>query len=89
MSLPAVQETQQCAQTGTAMMHRRQPKIYATLRRRFCREALTRMGFQRTSSSGSALVKLGAMRTPYATASPDGEFWRVTPLVSPRVWRPR
>ncbi|SDR62984.1 hypothetical protein SAMN05445850_8550 [Paraburkholderia tuberum] len=70
-------------------MHRRQPKIYATLRRRFCKDALKRMGFQYTSTSGSTLVKLGAMRTPYATARPDGEFWRVTPLVSPRVWRPR
>lgn len=71
------------------MMHRIQPKIYATLRRRFCREALKRMGFQKTSTSGSTLVKLGAMRTPYATASQDGEFWRVTPLVSRRVWCPR
>jgi len=54
------------------MMHRRQPRIYATLRRRFCREALARMGFQKTSTSGSTLVKLGAMRTPYATAAQCG-----------------
>jgi hypothetical protein len=70
-------------------MRRRQLKIYATLRRRFCEEALKAMGFQRTSASGSALVKLGACRTPYATAYRDGELWRVTPLVSPRIWRPR
>jgi hypothetical protein len=69
-------------------MKRRHPKIYATLRRRFVLEALKRMGFQYTSTSGSTLVKLGACRTPYATASRDGEFWRVTPLVGPRVWRP-
>ncbi len=47
------------------------------------------MGFQSTSTSGATLIKLGAMRTPYATASRDGEMWRVTPLVSPRLWRPR
>jgi len=47
------------------------------------------MGFQKRSTGGSAPVKLGAVRTPYATASQDGEFWRVTPLVSPRAWRPR
>ncbi|CAD6559443.1 hypothetical protein LMG24235_06679 [Paraburkholderia sabiae] len=70
-------------------MRRRQPKIYATLRRRFCTEALVTMGFKYTSTSGSTLVKLGACRTPYATASRDGEFWRVTPLVGPRIWRAR
>lgn len=70
-------------------MRRREPKIYATLRRRFCTEALIRMGFKYTSTSGSTLVMLGAFRTPYATASRDGEFWRVTPLVGRRIWRPR
>ncbi|CAD6561954.1 hypothetical protein LMG28727_07595 [Paraburkholderia kirstenboschensis] len=70
-------------------MHRRQPMIYPTLRRRFCKDALKRMGFQFTSTSGWTLVRLGAMRRPHATASPDGEFWRVAPLVSSRVWRPR
>jgi hypothetical protein len=61
-------------------MRQRESKIYATLRRRYCTEALTSMGFQYTSTSGLALVKLGACRTPYATATRDGEFWRVTPL---------
>jgi hypothetical protein len=61
----------------------------SALGRLFLKHSLIRMGFQKTSTSGSTLVKLGAMRTPYATASRDGEFWRVTPLVSPRVWRPR
>jgi hypothetical protein len=70
-------------------MRRRDPKIYATLRRRYVIDALKRMGFQYTSTSGSTLVKLGPHRTPYATASRDGEFWRVTPLVGPRVWRAR
>lgn len=70
-------------------MRRRQPKIYATFRRRFCEEALKAMGFQYTSTSGSTLVKLGACRTLYATASRDGQLWRVTPLVGPRIWRPR
>lgn len=70
-------------------MRRRQPKIYATLRRRYCTVALNNMGFTHTSTSGSDLVKLGACRTPYAIASRDGELWRVTPFVGPRVWRPR
>jgi uncharacterized protein (DUF169 family) len=70
-------------------MRRRQPKIYATLRRHFCTEALVSMGFKYTSTSGSTLVNLGAFRTPYATASRNGELWRVTPLVGTRVWRPR
>jgi hypothetical protein len=71
-------------------MRQCEPKIYATPRRRYCTEALTSMGFRYTSTSGSTLVKLGACRTPYATATRDGEFWQVTPLVSvsPRVWRP-
>jgi hypothetical protein len=64
---------------------RRQPKIYATLRRRYCTETLKAMGFQYTSTSGSTLVKLGACRAELAVATPNGEFWRVTPLV--RHWR--
>jgi uncharacterized protein (DUF169 family) len=69
-------------------MKRRQPKIYATLRKRYCIEALKAMGFQRTSTSGSTLVKLGACRALYAEARPDGEFYRITPYVGPSVWRP-
>ncbi|QXE07369.1 hypothetical protein BJG93_36605 (plasmid) [Paraburkholderia sprentiae WSM5005] len=58
-------------------------KIYATLRKRYCTEALKSMGFTR---DGSMLVKRGACRKVYATASSlDGYFWRVTPLV--RHWR--
>jgi len=37
---------------------------------------------------GSTLIEPGAMRTPYATASPNDEFRLVTPPGSPRVGRP-
>jgi hypothetical protein len=61
----------------------RAPKIYATLRKRFCTEALLSMGFVR---DGSQMVKRGACRTELASASSlDGNFWRVTPLA--RHWR--
>jgi hypothetical protein len=62
----------------------RQQKIYCTLRRRYSKEALIAMGFKR---SGSDLVKLGACRVEYATASLDARSgaWRITPLVGPRV----
>jgi len=38
---------------------------------------------------GSTLLNPGAMRTPYATASPDDEFLLVTPPGSRRVGHPR
>jgi hypothetical protein len=61
----------------------RQPKIYATLRRRYTRQALLGMKFVR---DGSRMVRFGACRSELATAtSLDGEWWRVTPLV--RHWR--
>lgn len=59
------------------------PKVYATLRRRFGKSELVLLGFQQ---DGSQMVKRGACRVPYATASSlDGVSWRVTPLV--RHWR--
>lgn len=59
------------------------PKIYATLPRRFGRNELVLLGFQQ---DGSQMVKRGAGRVLYATASSlDGASWRVTPLV--RRWR--
>lgn len=64
-------------------MRQRHPKIYSTLRKRFCTTALVSMGFVR---DGSQMVKRGACRTELAIASSlDGEFWRVTPLA--RRWR--
>jgi hypothetical protein len=60
-------------------MPKRQPKVYATLRRYFDRSELVRLGFQQ---DGSQLVKRGAGRVIYATASSLNELsWRVTPLV--------
>jgi len=65
------------------MRRRREPKIYATLRRRFDIGELVRLGFQR---DGSQMVKRGACRVVYATAtSHNGLAWVVTPLV--RYWR--
>jgi hypothetical protein len=64
-------------------MPKRQPKVYATLRRRFGRSELVLLGFQQ---DGSQMVKRGAGRVVYATASSlDGASWHVTPLV--RYWR--
>jgi len=61
------------------MRHRREPKVYATLQRRFGRRELVLLGFQQ---DGSQMVKRGAGRVTYATASSlDGQSWRVTPLV--------
>lgn len=61
----------------------RTPKIYATLRRRFCTAELKRLGFR---YEGSEMVRRGACRALLATASSlDGEAWRVTPLA--RQWR--
>lgn len=65
------------------MPRKREPKIYATLRRRFGTSELVQLGFQR---DGSQMVKRGAGRVLYATASSlNGLSWRVTPLVS--CWR--
>jgi hypothetical protein len=63
----------------------RQPKIYATLRRRFAYETLVAMGF--TWDSRCRFVKLGARRTELAYAVRDGQtdFFSVTPMV--RHWR--
>ena len=61
----------------------RREKIYATLRKRFSTQQLRSLGFVR---DGSRMVKRGACRAEYATAtSLDGISWRVTPLV--RQWR--
>lgn len=61
----------------------RQPKIYATVAKRFSLQALTAMGFVR---DGSRLVKRGAMRRVRAVAtSLDDTSWRVTP--HERGWR--
>jgi hypothetical protein len=66
-------------------MPRREPKIYATLSKRFCLEELRRLGFK-IARDGGGMAKYGAGRTLLATASSlDGAFWRVTPLV--RAWR--
>lgn len=60
-------------------MPKRQPKVYATLRRYFDRSELVMLGFQQ---DGSQLVKRGAGRVIYATASSLNRLsWRVTPLV--------
>lgn len=65
------------------MPRKREPKIYATLRRRFDTSELVRLGFR---PDGSQMVKRGACRVLYATASShNGLSWRVTPLV--RDWR--
>lgn len=62
----------------------REPKIYATLRRRYTTQALLGMRFVR--ESGFMMVRRGARRQELAVASStDGEWWRVTPLV--RHWR--
>lgn len=62
----------------------RQPKIYATLRRRYTTQALRLMGFQ--FDSRGRFVKLGACRTVLAEASSlDRELWRVRP--NARRWR--
>lgn len=63
-------------------MRRYQP-IYATLKRRFSRQELIRLGFR---DDGSQMVKRGACRSLLATATASsGDSWRVTPLV--RHWR--
>lgn len=60
-------------------MPKREPKVYATLRRCFGRSELVLLGFQQ---DGSQMVKRGAGRVLYATASSlNGLSWRVTPLV--------
>ncbi|CAG9183966.1 hypothetical protein [Cupriavidus pampae] len=64
--------------------HPKAQPIYATLRKRFCAEALRHMGFVR---DGSGMVKRGPRRVELAVARPDGEFWRVTPQV--RDWHKR
>jgi hypothetical protein len=65
------------------MPRKREPKIYATLQRRFGTGELVQLGFQQ---DGSQMAKRGAGRVTYATASSlDGLCWRVTPLV--RRWR--
>jgi hypothetical protein len=57
--------------------------VYATLARRFAFSELVRLGFRQ---DGSKMVKRGAGRVVYATASShNGLSWRVTPLV--RQWR--
>lgn len=62
---------------------RRQPTIFATLKKRYTTEALRAMQFV---PHGSQMVKLGACRRERATASSqDGVWWRVTPLE--RGWR--
>lgn len=63
---------------------RRQPKIYATVRRHFSMEQLRRMGFQQSSEHG--MVKMGMCRIVLAVASTaDNRLWRVTPMV--RQWK--
>lgn len=63
---------------------RRQPKIYAMLRKRYSTQALRVMGFQ--FDSQRRFVKLGACRSVLAEASSmDGETWRVRPIV--RQWK--
>lgn len=65
------------------MKKRRQPKIYATLRKRYTTEALVGLRFVR---HGGNMVRFGACRVQLAIAtSLDGQWWRVTPLV--RHWR--
>lgn len=61
----------------------RQPKIYATLRKRYTTEALRIMGFVYHEGR---MVKFGACRSERATAtSLDGIWWTVTPQC--RHWR--
>lgn len=63
---------------------RRQPKIYAMLRKRYTTHALRLMGF-RFDSQGR-FVKLGACRSVLAEASSLGcETWRVRP--NARRWQ--
>lgn len=63
---------------------RRQPKIYAMLRKRYTTQALRLMGFQ--FDSQRRFVKLGACRSVLAEASSlDGETWLVRPSV--RKWK--
>lgn len=55
----------------------REPKIYATIRKRFPTETLRQMGFVQELSE---MVKRGACRKVKATAtSRDGEMWTVRP----------
>lgn len=64
--------------------HRRKPKIYAMLRKRYTTQALRLMGFQ--FDAQRRFVKLGACRSVLAEASSlDGETWRVRPNV--RQWK--
>jgi len=64
-------------------MKRRQPKVYAMLRKTYSLDALKLMGFIR---HGSQLLKLGAGRRVRAQASSlDGITWRVRPME--RHWR--
>lgn len=64
--------------------HRRQPKIYAMLRKRYTTQALRLMGFQ--CDSEGRFVKLGVCRSVLAEASSlDRETWRVRPIV--KQWK--
>lgn len=64
--------------------HRRKPKIYAMLRKRYTTQALRLMGFQ--FDSVGRFVKLGVCRSVLAEASSlDCETWRVRPTV--RQWK--
>lgn len=66
------------------MAHRREARIYCTLKQNFTTAALRHLGFVR---EGGFMVRRGRCRTELARASSlDGEMWRVTPLV--RHWRP-
>ena len=64
-------------------MRKRQPKMYAVLRKRFTKEALQRLLFV---AEGSLMVRRGACRRVLAEASSlDGVWWRVRPL--DRHWK--
>lgn len=65
------------------MRRRREPKVYAELRKPYSTPALIAMGFVR---DGSRMVKRGACRHIQAEArSHNGEIWRIKPMV--RHWK--